>query len=108
MWGDATLLCITHDVGETMNFERVLVVQGGKIVEDDAPHSLAARADSRYSQLLQAEDAVRAGLWANDEWRHVRMDDGRVIETRGRTNLSAGAQMETRVTVLADERRRRA
>jgi ATP-binding cassette subfamily B protein len=108
MWRGATLLCITHDVGETMNFERVLVVEGGKIVEDDSPQSLAAQADSRYSQLLQAEDAVRAGLWANAEWRHVRMDGGRVIEVRGRTELSAGAQMETRVTVLADERRRRA
>ncbi|MDQ3011908.1 MAG: ABC transporter ATP-binding protein/permease, partial [Acidobacteriota bacterium] len=108
MWQGATLLCITHDVGETMNFERVLVVEGGKIVEDDAPQLLAAQEGSRYSQLLQAEDAVRAGLWANDEWRHVRMDGGRVIETRGRTELSAGAKMETRVTVLADERRRRA
>ncbi len=108
MWQGATLLCITHDVGETMNFERVLVVEGGKIVEDDSPRSLAAQPDSRYSQLLQAEDAVRAGLWANDEWRRVRMDGGRVIETRGRTELSTGGQMEARVTVLTDERRRRA
>ncbi len=106
MWQGATLLCITHDVGETMNFERVLVVEGGKIVEDDAPQSLAAQPDSRYSQLLQAEDQVRAGLWANDEWRHVRMDGGRVVESRGRTELSTGTQVETRVTVLADEWRR--
>ena len=71
LWGNATLLCITHDVGETMTFERVLVVEGGEIVEDDSPGSLAARTDSRYSRLLQAEASVRAGLWAAGEWRRL-------------------------------------
>src|SRR5262249_23217057 len=32
-WRDATLLCVTHDVGETLDFERVLVIEGGRIVE---------------------------------------------------------------------------
>jgi ATP-binding cassette subfamily B protein len=105
LWGNATLLCITHDVGETMNFERVLVVEGGKIVEDDSPKSLAAQADSRYSQLLQAEDAVRSGLWANAEWRRLAMDDGRVIEAQERTQRSAGDHADLRMNVLADERR---
>src|SRR5262249_36760412 len=108
VWRDATLLCITHDVGETMNFERWLVGEGGRIVEDGAPRTLAAQPASRYSQLLEAEDAVRAGLWANDEWRQVRMDGGRAIESGWRTELNAGSRIETRVTVLADERRRRA
>jgi ATP-binding cassette subfamily B protein len=80
LWGMATLLCITHDVGETMNFERVLVVEGGKIVEDDSPQALASQPDSRYSQLLQTEDSVRADLWASAEWRRLSMDGGQVIE----------------------------
>ncbi len=83
LWSGATLLCITHDLGETMNFERVLVVDGGKIVEDDSPTSLAARPDSRYSQLLLAEESVRASMWANREWRRLSMEGGRVIEASG-------------------------
>jgi ATP-binding cassette subfamily B protein len=80
LWRNATLLCVTHDVGETMSFERVLVVEGGEIVEDDSPQALASKSDSRYSRLLQAEDSVRSGLWANDQWRRLSMEGGRVIE----------------------------
>ena len=43
LWRQATLLCITHDVGETQAFDRVLVVDGGRIVEDGAPADLAAQ-----------------------------------------------------------------
>lgn len=89
MWGNATLLCITHDVSETMNFERVLVVEGGKIVEDASPRELSAQPDSRYGRLLQAEESVRAGLWANAEWRRVRMDGGKLVESNLRVGKAA-------------------
>jgi len=49
-WQGATLLCITHDVGETRSFERVLVLQGGRIVEDGSPSDLIARG-GRYAAL---------------------------------------------------------
>jgi len=42
LWRRATLLCITHDVGETRRFERVLVVDGGRVVEDGSPALRAA------------------------------------------------------------------
>jgi len=32
-WKDATLLCITHDIGQTRSFSRVLVIEGGRIVD---------------------------------------------------------------------------
>ncbi len=84
-WRDATLLCITHDVGETESFERVLVVDGGRIVEDGRPADLAARADSRYRALLSAEHAVRTGLWESPEWRKLRLERGQLYEiTPGR------------------------
>ncbi|MCI0392670.1 MAG: cysteine peptidase family C39 domain-containing protein [Acidobacteria bacterium] len=82
LWSGATLLCITHDVGETMNFERALVIEGGQIVEDGSPQTLIRRPDSRYSQLLDAEDSVRAGMWGAAEWRRLRMDGGQVVEER--------------------------
>jgi ATP-binding cassette subfamily B protein len=83
-WRHATLLCITHDVGETRSFERVLVVDGGRVVEDGPPARLAADASSRYRALLDAEDAVRDGLWSSAEWQRAWVDAGSV-QARGDT-----------------------
>src|SRR5262249_40966474 len=80
LWRDATLLCITHDVGETLDFDRVLVMDRGQIVEDAPAIELASQHDSRYRALLDDEEVVRAEMWASDEWRRLRVDDGRVIE----------------------------
>lgn len=80
-WLGATLLCITHDVGETLSFERVLVVEGGRIVEDGAPPELAARRGSRYRSLLEAEEEVREKLWAGVDWRRLRLEKGQLSET---------------------------
>jgi ABC-type transport system involved in cytochrome bd biosynthesis fused ATPase/permease subunit len=81
-WQAATLLCITHDVGETQGFERVLVVEGGQIVEDGAPADLAAQPGSRYRALLEAERQVREGLWSSGIWRRLRLEGGRLVEAR--------------------------
>jgi len=79
-WHNATLLCVTHDVGETQQFDRVLVVEHGQIVEDDTPQALTANPDSLYYRLLQAEDAVRTGMWQGAQWRHLRMEEGKLQE----------------------------
>lgn len=79
-WRGATLLCITHDVGETLSFGRVLVVEGGRVVEDGQPAKLASTADSRYAALLAAEEEVRRGLWSGGEWRRLRLQ-GRSLQT---------------------------
>ena len=79
-WGAATVLCITHDVGETRGFGRVLVVDAGQIVEDGAPADLAMRPGSRYRALLEAEREVREGLWSSGVWRRLRLEGGRLVE----------------------------
>jgi ABC-type bacteriocin/lantibiotic exporter with double-glycine peptidase domain len=79
-FGAATLVCITHDVGEARGFPRVLVVDGGAIVEDGAPASLD-REGTRFRALLDAEAAVRERLWTSSEWRHLRLQNGRVGES---------------------------
>jgi len=76
-WKEATLLCVTHDVGETLAFDRVLVVDGGRVMEDGVPAELAART-SRYAELLSAETMVRNDMWQGRAWRRVRMDNGRI------------------------------
>ena len=77
-WRNATLICITHDVGETFTFDRVLVVDAGRVAEDDAPDVLARRSDSRYLRLLQAELDVRERLWSSAQWQHWRLEDGQL------------------------------
>ncbi len=79
-WRGATLLCITHDVGDVQSFERVLVFDGGRLVEDGPPQQLAADPGSRYRQLLDAEDSVRRSLWNSASWRRLRLLEGSLFE----------------------------
>ncbi|HEY5282967.1 MAG TPA: ATP-binding cassette domain-containing protein [Polyangia bacterium] len=76
-WKNATLLCITHDIGQTRGFDRVLVIEGGRVVEDGAPSALAEQPESRYAELLAAETRALARL-AGPEWRRLSVDSGHV------------------------------
>lgn len=80
LWADATLLCVTHDVVQTRGFDRVLVVERGRIVEDGTPAALLAREGSRYAQLLQADQRNHRSLWQGDGWRHWWLSDGQLQE----------------------------
>ena len=73
-WQGATLVCVTHDVAETQDFERVLVVEAGRIAEAGVPATLAADPTSRYAALLASEDRARAA-WSR--WRHASLAEGR-------------------------------
>jgi ATP-binding cassette subfamily B protein len=80
LFAGITFLCVTHDVGETLDFERVLVIENGRVVEDGAPAALAAQPGSRYGELLAAERDVRSGMWGSAVWRRLVMDRGRLSE----------------------------
>lgn len=79
-WSAATLLCVTHDVGETQAFDRVVVLEEGRIVEDGRPETLAAQPGSRYRALLDADAEVRKGFWGKANWRKLWMENGRLTE----------------------------
>jgi ATP-binding cassette subfamily B protein len=87
LWADRTLLCITHDVRETVVFDRVLVVDQGRVVEDDSPKVLARNEDSSYRHLLDSERELES-LWSDETWRRWEVRDGQVIETLGQTTTS--------------------
>jgi ABC-type multidrug transport system fused ATPase/permease subunit len=80
LWANVTLLCVTHDVAQTQEFDRVLVIEGGRIVENGAPKDLLANAQSRYAELLHADQDNHKLLWSNGEWRHWWLSDGRLVE----------------------------
>jgi ATP-binding cassette subfamily B protein len=79
-WPTATLLCATHDVGETQTFDRVIVIDGGRLIEDGAADVLAADDTSSYRALLDAERDARVLLFEAAGWRRVRLDHGRLSE----------------------------
>jgi ABC-type bacteriocin/lantibiotic exporter with double-glycine peptidase domain len=80
LWAGATMLCITHDVAETLSFLRVLVIEEGQIVEDGAPVDLAADLTTRYRVMLDAEERVAREGWGNPAWRRVHLADGVLSE----------------------------
>jgi ATP-binding cassette subfamily B protein len=83
-WWQATLVCITHDVAETQSFPRVLVMEGGGVVEHGSPAVLGAEAASRYAELLRAEGRVRRQLGSARRWRQLHLEQGRLTEKRTR------------------------
>jgi ATP-binding cassette subfamily B protein len=82
-WREASFLLVTHDIADTLDFDRALVVADGRIVEDGPPAALALQPGSRYRALLEAERRVRA-RFATADWRHLVVQDGAVREESGR------------------------
>jgi ATP-binding cassette subfamily B protein len=78
-WPQATVIFISHDVGDTQQFERVWVIDDGQIVEDGSPQALCEQ-ETQYRSLLESEQQVRQGLWAGPQWRRLWLADGQVQE----------------------------
>ncbi|MDM8514589.1 hypothetical protein QUF76_00185 [Desulfobacterales bacterium HSG16] len=81
-WQNTTLIFISHDIEETMKFERVLVIERGQLLENDSPEKLIENPDSRYRSLLESEMEVREGMWENAEWRRLWLEGGTVVENK--------------------------
>jgi ABC-type multidrug transport system fused ATPase/permease subunit len=94
LWRGATLVCITHDLAETKSFDRVAVVEGGRIAEQGTPQELAARGGSRYAQLLAAEERTRSVLWSGALWRRIHIHSGQIVEELPRVAENTGRASE--------------
>lgn len=79
-WSGATVLCVTHDLETAAGFPRVLVLDGGHVVEDGAPEALLASSDSLFGRLLDAHRATRAGLLEGTDWRRLQVGGGTARE----------------------------
>jgi ATP-binding cassette subfamily B protein len=80
-WQHSTLLCVIHDIEETASFDRVWVIDGGRLVEDGTPTALAADPASRYSQLLASERKLTTDLWGAPVWRRLHLEQGQVHQS---------------------------
>lgn len=86
-WREATLICITHDVGATVEFDKVIVLDHGAIAEQGAPAVLAADAQSRLRALLDAESDLCRRLWSGPGWSRLWLAAGK-LSVRGRAGAS--------------------
>lgn len=81
-WRDNTLLWVTHDLRETLAFDRVIVIEGGRVVEDGSPSVLRADPNSRFGALLTADEEMNSSLWFDPTWRRLELRDGELREER--------------------------
>jgi ABC-type multidrug transport system fused ATPase/permease subunit len=81
-WKDVTLLCITHDVADAATFDRVLVMENGRVAEDGIPSVLLRQTGSRFRAMADAEQVVRERL-NSSSWRRFRLSKGRVVSVKG-------------------------
>lgn len=79
-WRDATMLCVTHDLQATLAFDRVIVVENGRVIETGTPAALRNQPGSRYAALLHDEAQSHAEIWGDPAWRRLSVTDGRVHE----------------------------
>ena len=79
-WRHSSLLCVTHDLAETRTFDHIVVIEQGRIAEQGSPLQLLARIDSRYGQLLAAEEAATSLLWGSSMWRRIHIERGQITE----------------------------
>lgn len=82
-WRDATLLYVSHDIDAALDFDRVLVVEGGRIIEDGAPQQLLAQPSSRLAALHAARTAAQLEVWGDPSFRRWWMADGELRERDG-------------------------
>ncbi|MFL6415916.1 MAG: ATP-binding cassette domain-containing protein [Bryobacteraceae bacterium] len=80
LWRKCTLLCVSHDLAETLDFDKVLVIEAGRIAESGTPGELSANPESRYSRLLEAERVMNAEVWGADFWRRIRIQAGCIVQ----------------------------
>ncbi|KAL2911711.1 hypothetical protein HK105_208812 [Polyrhizophydium stewartii] len=57
-----TVLSIAHRLNTIAAFDRVLVLDGGRIAEFDAPHVLLGRAGSVFGEMVEATGAANAAV----------------------------------------------
>ena len=95
-WRNKTIFCATHDIAETQDFSRVLVIEQGRIIEDGAPQILYAQIDSRYHALIEADKQVRQHIWQGDRWRKLNLIDGQLQEGKRHTQRKVVGLNENR------------
>jgi len=71
-----------RQVSDTLEFDRVLVIEHGRVLEQGPPQTLSATPGSRFLELLDEERAIGRELWAHSKWRRMNLHAGALREVR--------------------------
>ncbi len=79
-FADATMLCVTHEIDATLDFDRVLVIDDGQVAEFGRPDDLR-EAGGVFATLLADAEAAR-NVWSDEHWRRIELQSGSIIDER--------------------------
>lgn len=79
-WRRATLFCVTHDISDTKDFDQVIVLEKGKIVECGVPQKLLDDSESRYSRMMRADYETRRRFLRHSGFRPIHLQGGKLFE----------------------------
>ncbi len=79
-WEKATLVFVTHDITESLQFDRVLVLEEGKIVQDGRPKELVGSNEGSFSRMLEAQKRANQQLGEGPAWRRLSLDESGLSE----------------------------
>ena len=79
-WPHSTIICVTHNLSDTLDLDRILVLEGGRITEDGRPRDLLRSPGSRYRKMVSADQEIRRFFDDDRQWRRWTLSDGRLTE----------------------------
>ncbi|KAJ3381839.1 hypothetical protein HDU84_004782 [Entophlyctis sp. JEL0112] len=59
---DSTVICIAHRLNTLIDYDKIIVLDHGRVVEFGAPHALLGRADSAFSALVDETGPANAKM----------------------------------------------
>ncbi len=80
-WREQTLICVSHDVSEALQFDQIAVFENGKIVEQGSPEQLLKN-NGPLQRLLDFEASVASQWLDNANWRRVSVSQGKSAEDK--------------------------
>lgn len=83
LWRSSTLLCVTHDLEATLTFDRVVVVENARVVEQGVPQALMNQPGSRYAAMVAEATRADRTVWSSSGWRRLRLEDGVLRPEKG-------------------------
>ncbi len=91
-WQSMTLVCVIHDVEEAKQFDRVVVLDDGAIVQQGSPQQLLSQGGA-FKQLLEQETQVAQDWLGSGRWRRIKVANGNINQASG-DHLGTAVEVE--------------